>query len=271
MKGDLPGRRVADRAHAVPLDLERPPAVLAWQLPGLGEHRDDALGHRLGVGVGRGAHPVDHPVLAGPALVEREERVGAVDALAVQHHLDLVVVPLEDVVGAAVPDRHRPGAVLALGDLAVEVEVLQRVVLGAHRQPVVLGGVGQEVRNRPAGQGAVVLEAQIPVQARGAVLLDDEAQLTRRRFGGAARCGLRGLPEVALVAIIPEPVGHLDRREGTFRRRGNPGDQMPVRELAPHQDRAGRDDRVAAQRRRTKHQHVGEHERVDADLDRAHA
>ena len=70
-----------------------------------------------------------------------------------------------------------PGAVLALGDLAVEVQVLQRVVLGVHGQAVLAGRVGQEVRHRPRHEHAVALEAQIPVQARGGVLLDDEAAL----------------------------------------------------------------------------------------------
>src|SRR3954454_15971363 len=72
-----------------------------------------------------GVHPVDEPFLG--VLPGADERVAAVQALAVEGGDDLVIAPLLRGVGAAVPDRHRPGAVLALGDLAVEVEVLERV------------------------------------------------------------------------------------------------------------------------------------------------
>ena len=70
---------------------------------------------------------------------------------------------------------HRPGAVVAGGDLALEVEVLERVVLGVDRDAVVLGVVGDPVGHRPRREHAVVLEAQVPVQAPRVVLLDDEA------------------------------------------------------------------------------------------------
>ena len=68
-----------------------------------------------------------------------EQGVAAVHALAVEGRDHLVVAELLGLVGAAVPDGHRPGAVLALRDLAVELEVLERVVLGAHGEPVLVG------------------------------------------------------------------------------------------------------------------------------------
>src|SRR5438067_11774686 len=98
--------------------------------------------------------------------------------------LDLALLPLVDLVRPPIPDRHRPGAVLALGDLPVEVEILERVVLGADREPI-LTRVGRDpVRDRPRRQRPVVLEPEVPVKARRVVLLDDEARL------GAA-CALR--------------------------------------------------------------------------------
>ena len=99
-----------------------------------------------------------------------------------------------------VVDGHRPGAVLALGDLAVEVEVLERVVLRAHREPVVLGVVGDAVGDRPGQEHAVVLEPQIPVQRARVMLLDDEPRV----LAGPLRRGPAGLRrglEIALGAI----------------------------------------------------------------------
>jgi hypothetical protein len=80
---------------------------------------------------------VDHPVLRVGLAADREERVAPLDALPAQADLDLARLPLELLVGAAVPDRHGPGAVVALRDLAVELEVLERVVLRVDGESVV--------------------------------------------------------------------------------------------------------------------------------------
>ena len=67
-----------------------------------------------------------------------------------------------------VPESHTvicPGPVLATGNLAFEVEVLDRVILGGGSEAVVPRRLGQALRERPGGEHAVVLEAQIPVQA----------------------------------------------------------------------------------------------------------
>src|SRR6185437_93572 len=105
----------------------------------------------------------------------REQRVARVDALAVQRDLDLARLPLEHLVGAPVPDLHRPRAVLALGYLAMEVHVLERMVLRPHGQVVFLGRLRQALGHGPRGQHAVALQAQVPVQARRRVLVHDEA------------------------------------------------------------------------------------------------
>jgi hypothetical protein len=150
---------------------------------------------------------VDHPVLGLIAFVDREERVAALDALAAEADLDLARLPLERLVGPAVPDRHRPGAVAPLRDLPVEVEVLQRVVLGVDRQPVVLGLGRQAVGDGERDQHAVVLEPQVPVQARGVVLLDHEAPRRRvARVVAGRGLGRRG--EVALAVVLLEAAGH---------------------------------------------------------------
>ena len=177
---------VADRAHAVPLDLVRPVLVVLRQLARAGQHRLDPLGHRLAVGILRRIHPVDHPVGA----VGAEQDVAAADALAVEGDHHLVLAPLVGLVGPAVPDLHRARAVLALRDVAVEVEVLERVVLGADREVVAAGVRRDALGHRPRGQRAVALEPQVPVQGPRVVLLDDEprgASVRRRQRRRMAR------------------------------------------------------------------------------------
>ena len=49
----------------------------------------------------------------------------------------------------------------------MELEVLERMVLGAHREVVALGPGRDAARHRPRGEHAVVLEPQIPVQRGG--------------------------------------------------------------------------------------------------------
>ena len=58
----------------------------------------------------------------------------------------------------------------------MEREVLERVGLGADRGAVVLRVERNTARERPRGERALVLEPQVPVQAGGRVLLDDEAR-----------------------------------------------------------------------------------------------
>ena len=78
---------------------------------------------------------------------------------------------------AAVPQHDRAAAVLALGDRAFEVAVVERVVLDLDRQPLVGGVERRALGHRPGLEHAVVLEAEIVVQAGGGMLLDDEARV----------------------------------------------------------------------------------------------
>ena len=101
--------------------------------------------HRLGVRIERLAHPVDHPVALVLALApDREQRPAAGQVLAVELDLDLARLPDERLERPAVVDPHPARAVLAGRDVAVEVEVLDRMVLGADREPVVAGGRGRK-------------------------------------------------------------------------------------------------------------------------------
>ena len=139
--------------------------------PELRQHRDEVRRHRLAVGIRGRIHAMDHPVLLRAGL---EQRVLPVQPVAVEGDDHLLRLPLLHVVGAGVPQLHGARAV-ALRDHALEVDVVERVVLDVHRQAVLLRAHRDAVRYCPRHQHAVALQAQVPVQAGGVVLLDDEA------------------------------------------------------------------------------------------------
>ncbi len=129
--------------------------------------------------------------------------------------------PLLALVGAPVPDRDLAGPVLPGGDGAAERPVLQRMVLDVHRQMVLVGGQGQALGEGPRSEDTVVLEAEVPVQARGVVLLDDEPRACDRGSGrrmataGVRRNGLWGDPLPALPPVVGERFpGHEEARPG---------------------------------------------------------
>ena len=149
--------------------------------------------------VGR-IHPMDHPV----APVRLEQRVAALGALAVQHDHQLAVLDLLRPVGAGVPDRHHSRPVAAVGNVALEGEVLERVVLGVHGEVVAPGVPGETSGQGPRHQDSLVLEAQVPVQPGGVVLLDHEPPLLALGDGGSTRRLGRAF-EVALAGVLAEP------------------------------------------------------------------
>src|SRR5262249_7259406 len=78
--------------------------------------------------------------------------------------------------GAAVPHDHGAAAVLALRNVALEIEVLHGMVFGAHRKPLVADREARPAGDRPALEHAVELEAQVVMGAPRRVLLHDELE-----------------------------------------------------------------------------------------------
>src|SRR5690348_17329841 len=74
-----------------------------------------------------------------------------------------------------IPQHDGAAAIFPFGDGPFEPAVVERMVLGAHRQPVLAGVEARSLGYGPALEDAVELEPEIPVQPRGLVLLDDEA------------------------------------------------------------------------------------------------
>src|SRR6185312_13647196 len=102
--------------------------------------------HRGGEGIarlGRRVDAMDHPVLLAPT--GPKQRIAPAQALAGELDDDLLRLPLLDLEGAAVPDPHRPGAVLPGRYLTLELEVLERMVLGVDGFAVFVGIGGDPV------------------------------------------------------------------------------------------------------------------------------
>ena len=83
----------------------------------------------------------------------------------------------DELVGAAIPEVDRAAAVLARRDVALEVGVLDRVVLDVHRERALAGAQRHAPRQRPAEQHAVALEPQVVVQGAGRMALNDEDRI----------------------------------------------------------------------------------------------
>ena len=82
-----------------------------------------------------------------------------------------------------VPHDDVAAAVLAARDHALEVEVLERVVLDVERRPPDRRVEGRTLRHRPADQHAVDLEPEVVVQPAGPVPLHHEPARPARRPG----------------------------------------------------------------------------------------
>src|SRR5438045_5151803 len=121
----------------------------------------------------------DHEPVAPFVLSRLHEYPLPVEAAAMEVDLVLRGTVLEQVVGTLVPDRHRPRSV-AVGDDTVEGEVLERVVLGVHREPALAALKRRPLRYRPRREHAVHLQTHVPMEARRVVAMHDVAP--RRRL-----------------------------------------------------------------------------------------
>src|SRR5258706_10373911 len=117
---------------------------------------------------------------------------------------------LNRAVGATVPPDPRAGAVVASRDHALEVRILERMVLDVHGEPFLLRPHRRSLGNGPALEHALHFEAQVAVQVARPMLLHDEAgsgwRGYRRRARRGARCRdgaerLGGASRIALAAI----------------------------------------------------------------------
>ncbi len=128
---------------------------------------------------------------------------------------------------AAVPQHDRAAAVLALRDRALEITVVERMILDFHGQTFVGGIQRRSAGNRPGLEHTLPFQAHIVVQLPGGMLLHDEAQARGGCYALLAR-GLLGFREVALGAINGERrLRHLMRLDPSFADRRAGAGAMP--------------------------------------------
>ena len=111
-----------------------------------------------------------------------------------------VLLLLEQLVRSAVPDLDRAGAVLALGDLALEARVVERVVLDADGEGPLARLERHALRYGPARKRSVPLEPEVVVQPARVVPLHDEDRLLPSALLPAER--LRCLLRIALALVF---------------------------------------------------------------------
>ncbi len=136
------------------------------------------------------------------AALRLDERPPAAQLVAAQLEQQLALVePGGNVVQrnplTAVPDDDGAGAVVVGRDHALEVHVVDGVVLDVHRQPLVGRIRRRPLRHGPGLQHAVELEPKVVVSPARGVLLHDEPLAARQ--GCAER--LRGSIRLSLCAI----------------------------------------------------------------------
>ncbi len=142
-----------------------------------------------------------------PIVLHPDENPAAVQALAVERELEVAALKCRlrrlssfRFPVAAVPELHRAAAVFSLGDRAFEVAVIERMVLDLHREPPLARVERWPFRDRPRLEHAVEFEAEIVVQSRGVVLLDDEASSFGPGYCGSAT-RFRRFFEIALSPV----------------------------------------------------------------------
>ena len=159
------------------------------------------------------------------AAARAHDREATTDLLAIEAELQLSVANRRGGVGrfglrlerAPIPHDDVARTVLARRDDALEVEVLEGMVLDMDRHPPLIRIEARATRHCPADQHAVDLQPHVVVQARRAMALDDESATGRCRLRGAGgsapagatikrTVGFGRLLEVPFAAIFLE--GH---------------------------------------------------------------
>src|SRR5205085_2409993 len=115
------------------------------------------------------------PVLRVAVEMRRDERPLPLQPTSVQPDGQAAVALLLDqLVRPLVPDLDAAGAVLPLRDLAFEGGVVERVVLDVNGERSLPRLERHPLRNGPARERAVPLQAEVVVEPAGVVPLDDE-------------------------------------------------------------------------------------------------
>ena len=114
---------------------------------------------------------------------------------------------------AIVPQHDGAAAIFASGDQTFESGINKRVILGPHRQGLVVGIGARPASDGPADPHAVQLQPEIIMQPRRGMLLDDKAIAGRRklrtgRLGRVRKIVLRPIERQAILRRFVLRLGH---------------------------------------------------------------
>src|SRR5581483_1806582 len=144
----------------------------------------------------------DEPVLLLAVQMRGNECPRPLEPFAVESHGEpAVLLLLQQVVRAAVPDLDRSRAVLPLWDLALEAPVVERMILDVHGQRAHARLEGKPLRHGPRRERPVAFEAEVVMQPARVVALDHERRRTLVRTAGER---LLRLLRVAFSPVLVE-------------------------------------------------------------------
>ena len=149
---------------------------------------------------------VEFPPEFGFVVAQADQRPAAMHALAVELDFQLAFGKIAARIialrrpGPIVPKLHRAAAILALRYGALEGAIFQRVIFDLDGQPLRRRVERGDLRHRPGFVDAVELEAEIVMEPRRGVALNDEAQRLRLLTRDTA-ARLRGDAKVAFGPI----------------------------------------------------------------------
>ena len=117
-------------------------------------------------------HPHQHPAAVQTFPIQREFQIALGQRLLGRPAFGLPI--------AAIPELDGSAAILAFGNRAFEIAIIERMVLDLDRQALVMRIERGPSRHRPGLEHAVEFEPKIVMEPRRIVLLDHEARPIRR-------------------------------------------------------------------------------------------
>ncbi len=151
------------------------------------------------------------PLVTFAAVLHGHDGEGAVELLAMEPEFQVAARDLsetgifaEDLEDAAVPQHYTARAVVAFGDIAFEIAVVNGVVLHHGGEGFLRRIERRSLWHGPRFQGAADLQAEVVMEVGGVVTLDEE---TARMRGTRLRCRgfrLRSSAEIAFLRVFFE-------------------------------------------------------------------
>jgi len=127
---------------------------------------------------------LDHQPVLGVFSLHPHQGKSALETISFQQNNELTLFQgLEGVmafhkgIGPEIPNHHDAGAVLTLRDDPFKIDILEWVILHLDGQPFVCRIQGRPFGNSPGFEDSAHLQAEIPMELSGLVLVYDETTI----------------------------------------------------------------------------------------------